>query len=211
MLKLFIVLVLFSLVFLLAEILYALKVAPYITRKVAHVGSGFVAASLPYFVDFRTTLGIGVVFFLVLAFSKGKKLLRSIHEIDEDSIGAVLFPLSIAATAFVFWNSTVAIFQWATLVLGVSDGIAGVVGRRFGKRTFAITGKKTVEGSLFFFLSAFLILLLAIYFGSELTIYKVVEACVGAAVLCFIEAFFGKGWDNLFIPLAAGAVLFCIL
>lgn len=206
-----IILFLFSLVFGFAEILYKRKVASYITRKVAHIGGGLVAALLPIFVDLKTVVILGLGFFAFLVFSKRKKFLNSIHKIDEDSLGALLFAPSIMLTALIFWSINTFIFQGAVLVLGLSDGFAGLVGKKYGKNKYQIIGTKSMEGSLSFFFITLLILFGALHINGSFTFNKILLVFGFSFLLTVIEAMFSKGWDNLFIPLASGIILYLIL
>jgi phytol kinase len=206
-----IVLFLFFLVFGFAEFLYRRKVASYITRKIVHIGGGLVATSLPVFVNLKTVIILGLGFFVLLAFSRKKQILNSIHKIDEDSIGALLFAPSITLTALIFWPINTLIFQGAALVLGVSDGFAGLIGRKYGRNKYKITGAKSLEGSLSFFLITFFILFVVLYINGPFTPDKIFLTLGCSFLLTFVEAIFGKGWDNIFIPLASGLILFFIL
>jgi len=206
-----IVLFLFILVFGFAEFLYRRKVASHITRKVVHIGGGLVATSLPLLVDLKTVIILGIGFFILLVFSKKKKILNSIHKIDEDSIGALLFAPSITLTALIFWPINTLIFQGATLVLGVSDGFAGLVGRKYGRNKYQITGTKSLEGSLSFFLITLFILFVILCINGSFALDKIYLILGCSFLLTVVEAMFGKGWDNIFIPLAAGIILYFIL
>jgi dolichol kinase len=210
-LNLLIVLFLFFLVFGLAEILYKRKAVSYVTRKVVHIGGSLVTASLPFFVELKIVVILGIGFFLLLVLTKRKKLLQSIHDVDDDSIGALLFAPSLVLTAIIFWNINTLIFQGATLILGLSDGGAGIIGKRFGKNTYRVTGTKTIEGSTFFFLVTFIVLFSSAYVGNVITFQNMLIVFGSSLVLTIIEAIFGRGWDNLFIPLASGIALYLIV
>lgn len=206
--NLFLVLLLFLLIFGSAEFLYKRKLSADITRKIVHIGGGIVAALLPVFLDLKTVVVIGGGFFLILLWSKRKKFLNSVHKINEESIGALLYAPSLTLTAIVFWPVNQLAFKGAALVLGLSDGIAGIAGRRYGKRKYSITGTKTVEGSIVFFLITVLILSgILLAQSSQPVLNKTVFILGGSLLLTIIEALFGKGWDNLFIPLVAGFIL----
>lgn len=211
-LNLLIVLSLFLLIFACAEFLYKRKIPAPTTRKIVHIGSGMVAALLPIFVNLKIVIILGVGFFLLLALSKRKNLLNSIHKINDESIGALLFAPSLTLTAIIFWPMNPLIFQGAALVLGLSDGVAGVIGTKYGKRRYNITGAKTTEGSLVFFLATFLILFGVFYVNGGLPAFDGVLFIFGASLLLTaVEAAFGKGWDNFFIPIVTGSILYFAL
>jgi len=206
--NLFLVLSLFLLIFGIAEFLYKRKLSSYITRKIVHIGGGIVATLFPVFLDLKTVVVIGSGFFFILLWSKRKNFLNSVHKINEESIGALLYAPSLTLTAIVFWPINQLAFQAAALILGLSDGIAGIVGRKYGKRKYNITGTKTVEGSVVFFLITTLILsVILLTNSSQPLLSKMILTLGGSLLLTIIEALLGKGWDNLFIPLIAGLIL----
>jgi len=202
---------LFFLVFALAELLYIRKIPQYITRKVVHMGGGLVTVFMPLFVTLKTFVILGIGFFLLLLISKQKKFLNSIHKMKSESNGAILFAPSLVLTGLIFWPINIHIFQGATLVLALSDGIAGIIGNKYGRKKYKITGNKTIEGSLVFFLITVLIFLGILYISDKMALSKIIFVLLGSLTLTIIEAVFSKGWDNLFIPLASGIFLFFIL
>ncbi len=210
-LNILIILALFLIIFGGAEFLYKKGVSSNITRKIVHIGGGIVSALFPLFVDLKIVIVLGVVFTLILLISKRNKLLGSIHKIEDYSVGALLFPFSTALTAIIFWPINTLIFQGSVLVLGLSDGIAEIIGKKYGKKTYSITGTKTMAGSAAFLATTFLILLGVLYIGGGLTFGSIIFLFTGSLLLTAVEAFFGRGWDNLFIPLASGFVLYFIL
>jgi dolichol kinase len=203
-----IVLFLFLISFGVAELLYKKGLEPRITRKSVHIGGSLVAALLPYFVELEIVIVFGVGFFLLLLLSKRNGLLNSIHGVEEESVGALLIAPSLVVTAIVFWPVDVIVFQAAALVLGLSDGLAGIIGSAYGKNRYRITGIKSWEGSLTFFIVTISILGVVLYSRGA---FDISEILLGALFLSFIEAIFGKGWDNLFVPMACGGVLYFIL
>jgi dolichol kinase len=117
-------------------------------------------------------------------------------------VGALLFPISLLLCAALYWPLDPRIFQGASLILGLSDSLAGLVGRRFGRLAYRLTGPKTVEGSLTFF-AVTLILLLCLADWPDLRL-----AAGGALALTLVEALCSRGWDNLTVPLLAGLIIY---
>ncbi len=97
----------------------------------------------------------------------------------------ILFPMGIASAAI--------------LVLGFADPAAGTIGRLFGTRKI---GTGSLEGSLAFFATALLILLMAVDWP---------VAFAAAAVATAVEVMPGLGDDNLTIPMVTGGVLWLML
>ncbi|HOL81749.1 MAG TPA: dolichol kinase [Ignavibacteriales bacterium] len=92
------------------------------------------------------------------------------------------------------------IFVTAFSILIVSDTMAALIGRRFGKTKFLM---KSLEGSLAFFVSAMVVVLL-----SPKVRYSIDEYIIGfiAGFLAMIAENISYGWadDNFLIPLTAG-------
>jgi phytol kinase len=209
--NLFIVLLLSSSVLLVAELFYKKKVSGNVTRKIVHIGAGIVAAFLPVFIDLQTTIIFSIIVFIILFLSKRKKTLCSVHDIERESIGALIYTPSLALTAIIFWPINQIIFQGSALILGLSDGVSGIIGKSYGKRK-NIFGNKTMEGSLSFFLMTVLILSMILFiYSNQSFFYKAIFIVVGSLILTITEALFNKGWDNLFIPIVAGIILFFAL
>jgi len=110
-----------------------------------------------------------------------------------------------AGLAFLVFPLNAASAAGATLA--ISDSLSTIIGKRFGKRR--IIGKKTLEGTMAFFVSAFFVCLL---------FFNPAGAAIGAAAASFAELL--PEWkpvsrsrlsglldDNLLIPLIAGFVL----
>jgi phytol kinase len=212
--NLFIVLSLFVFIFSISELLYKTGVPVYITRKFVHIFSGVIASLLPIFLNLETTIIIGCVFSLIMLWSKYKNFFDSIHKLDEETVGALLYAPSLTLVAIIFWPINALIFQSAALILGLSDGMAGLIGEMYGKRKYSIFGNniKTIEGSFSFFLVTFLILLFILIFHNNLFFSnKIILIFISSLILTMSEALFGKGWDNLFVPLIAGIIISFLL
>lgn len=153
----------------------------------------------------------GSFFLLILGWTRRAGLLASVHRADPHSFGAVLFPASLALCALLYWPLDHQIFQGAALILGLSDGLAGLIGSRFGRYPYRLTGLKTIEGSASFFLITWLILLGLSRSQPGLTLNAVALAFVSALGLTIVEGLFSRGWDNLAIPLVAGGMIYYLL
>ncbi len=205
------IVILYLIVFGIGEVLYKRNVAPYITRKVVHIGGSIVAALMPLFINLQGVVVLGIFFFLLLLFSKRYKVLKSVHENDTGSHGAFLFPITIIFVALLFWSYNPVIFQGAILILGFSDGMAGIIGNRYGKHKYNLTGLKTVEGSLTFFLVTLFIFSSLLIHESNFSLNKIQAVLMGTLAVTLVESLFSKGWDNVFIPISSGIVLYFIL
>lgn len=201
---LIVVLGLFLTTFAAAEIFLKLGVSAEATRRLTHILAGLLVVLLPYLVTFTEVIILGIFFVISLAFTKRWRLLRSIHGIQRKSFGATLFPVGLLISALLFWRESPQLFQIAALELSLADGFAGVVGERFGKRKYRITGQKTIEGSAVFFVVTFLIFTVLLGINNTLSPEKYLSMLIISLVLTAVEGSLGEGVDNLVVPVAAG-------
>jgi len=182
-----------------------------LTRKFAHAAGGLVSCALPVFVTKAAAIGIGGGASLLLLATAGNNKLRSIHDAGRGGRGAALFPAGLALSAFFFWGADAAVFQWSALLLGLADAAAGAGGGLWGKMNYSLTGHKTVEGSLLFFAVAVAVLAAFVYARQGfIPLGAAAAIAAGALVVTAVESALGKGWDNVGVPLAGGAVLLAL-
>jgi dolichol kinase len=120
--------------------------------------------------------------------TRAKRLSGASYVLISATLCALIFPKLIAITGF--------------LVLIIADATSALIGRRFGRHRFM---GKSFEGSLAFFLSALVVVLLTPkieYAGGEYLL-----GAVAAAAGALVEALPWPVDDNLTIPLSVGAVL----
>jgi len=203
--------ILYAGIFIVAETLHRRGWPAAKTRKFVHIGSGIVSCLLPLVVSQLIAIGIGLIFSLFLFWTQRKRVLGSIHNVQDNNVGAILFPLGLIPCAIWFWDNSL-VFQSSALILGISDGFACIWGRRYGKRGYNVTGYKTLEGSGVFFITTVIILLVVMSFsGMVMSLSKVCLILGGALVLTAVEGALGRGWDNLFIPVTAAIITRIIL
>lgn len=190
-----------------------------ITRKFAHFTATLSTITFPYlFDDHWYVLALAIVFFVLLFASRNHSYLRSIHDIDRISVGSYLLPAAIYLTFLVshLLNDRF-LFILPILVLAICDPVAGILGINLQQynhqiRIFNKTLQKTWLGSASFFVSCFIITIIAIYFNQEkLDLKTFWLAIIVAFVSTLTEMFSWKGSDNLLIPLSVLLVLLLML
>ena len=207
--KLLLILVLYSAVFLITEFFYKRGLKSLFTRKICHFGGAAVSLILPYWFDVKTTIGISIFFAALLWWAKKKKALGSVNTDNGDSQGAALFPLGIMISFVLFVPHQIVIYTGSILILALADGVAGLFGQLYGHKKFYITGEKTYLGSSLFFLATSLILLgLIFYVFGFISWLAIGLAIISALIITLVEAALGKGWDNVAIPMVAGTVIY---
>lgn len=168
------------------------------TRRIIHIGTAVVAGIAPLFVTKDELIVVSIIFAVLLLAGHFSSLLSAIHDVERKTFGDVYLPLSIALSAQLFLPSHLMAFQFGIFIMGISDPLAGLVGEKFGKHIFTIWGiRKSLEGSLAFFVSALILLFLFAPNSGYLLILI-------PTVLTLIEFLLVYGLDNLALPIVAG-------
>ena len=165
-----------------------------IARKLVHAGSGIVAAALPLLVSYRQIAAIALGFAVLMVVVRRFRLLAALNGVERVSYGEVWFPLGVAALAAFFPHA--AAYVYGTLVLGLADAIAAVVGVRLGRRRLPLVRGKTVWGSAAFCATA---LLVGVAIAGQLSLGVI----VAAAALTAAEAVASRGTDKVVVPVLA--------
>jgi phytol kinase len=190
-----------------------------ITRKFAHFAATLSTITFPsLFNDHWYVLSLAVIFFLLLFVSRNHSYLKSIHDIKRISVGSYLLPVAIYLTFLVSHQmNNDFLFILPMLVLAICDPVAGIMGMNLQQynhkiRIFTWKLQKTWLGTISFFVSCFLISIVALYFNQmriDLEILWV--AVVISVVSSIVELISWKGTDNLLIPISVLLVLVFML
>jgi phytol kinase len=176
-----------------------------LSRKLAHIIAGTSAAFLPLVMSFHQIMVLSLLFLPVMALSKNKNLFSSIHEVNRKTYGELYFPVAIFITAW--WFPTKDLFMYGVLVMGISDGLASIVGQKLGKKTYKLwQGKKSYVGSFAFFVATVVIGLLVA--PSSVSLAPLLAI---GLVLTLVEASLSGGIDNLILPPVASGLLMIAL
>lgn len=181
------------------------------TRKIVHIGAGQVML-FAWIFQIPAWVGIGAaaIAALIAIVSYFLPILPSINSVGRKSLGTFFYALSIGLLVAWFWP--LGLPQYAAigiLVMAWGDGLAAIVGQRFGKHPYTLWGsQKSWEGSLAMVgvssLVTFLILC-AVQGASWQTVGVAIAVGLFAALL---EAFSRIGSDNLTVPLGSAALCF---
>lgn len=178
-----------------------------ISRKMIHISLGLTTLSFPFI--FKDSLivwimcSISVISLFLLKYTKLRKSLGStLHDVDRHSYGDILFPLSVAIL-FQLSHTTPVFYIISILVLTLADALAAIIGVYYGKAHYdASEGIKSWEGSLFFFITAFLCIQIPLLLMSDFNNANIIIVAAFIALLITLcEAVSWQGLDNLFIPL----------
>jgi phytol kinase len=187
---------------------------PELVRKLAHVGTGLVTLSLPFLfhsawpVVFLSGLSIAAMIALRLVATLKQEFGSVLHGVARPSGGEIYFPLSVAIL-FVLAKGNSLLFIIPILILTFADAAAALTGGRYGITHYdAPDGEKSAEGSVAFFLVAFLSTHIPLLLLTDTDRAKtlLIGLTIGLVAM-LLEAIAWRGLDNLFIPLGGFILL----
>lgn len=207
-----IIIVLLVILILLLIVEYLWKVKHYhteLTRKFIHITVGSFVAFWPYFLHWDQIYLLALGFLVVIVASRLSSIFRSIHSISRRTIGDFLFALVIPVVALITHDRL--IFTIAMLHLSLADGVAAVIGTRFGKKNrYKIFGQyKSIIGTTAFWLCS-LALIIAFMLISHVNVanskmwLKVIWLPILATAMENIGVY---GTDNVLVPVLIALVL----
>lgn len=172
-------------------------------RQFVHITVGSFIAFWPWLVSFDTIAWLGAVMLAVVLLNRRKKLADFYSEVERKSYGDIFFALAIIFTALL--TDEKIFFALAMLTMAVGDGLANVVGQRYGKKwKYQFLGHtKTVIGSMTIWLVSMSILGVGLLFAQDLVDYSAYAALLLAVppILVLVENTAIWGLDNLVVPI----------
>lgn len=174
-------------------------------RKLIHIIVGSFIAFWPLFMSWNAIRLISLAFLVIVIISKALNIFASIHEVERFTLGEVGFAVAVGLVTFITSNRGV--YAVSILEMAVADGLAAVVGIRFGKsnRYHVLSHTKSVMGTAAFFVCSLIIVVVA---RTALFINVPWDELIGACVAAtFIENLAVYGLDNLLVPLVFSLIL----
>lgn len=184
------------------------KLKPEVARKIIHIGAGSFIAFWPYFMSWTTIQLLSLALFIVVYLSHHFGIFGSIHNVSRSTIGELFYPVSIGIIGLLEPQPWV--FAAAILHMAIGDGIAAIVGVKYGKNNqYKIAGHvKSIAGSAaFFVVSAVIIATVYLLNLSSFTPEAVAILICLPLFVTLIENFFIAGIDNVLVPLSVVLVL----
>lgn len=184
-------------------------------RKIIHIFVGIWAAWLPLWLGWRSIIVLAVMLLIGVYVVERLKFIKSIKSVSRSTVGEYLFPITMIILALFFRNNI--IFAAAMLQLGVADGMAAVIGTRYGKKTkFKVMGStKSKHGTATFYILSTAIFIWALWaLHPEIAFESIVSSAVTlilalslSAVVTVAELTGREGIDNITVPLQTAIAL----
>ena len=185
-----------------------LQVQPETIRKWIHIAVGhWVFLALAWMEHWYVAI-TPLLFFTLINLVTLKRGTGRMNQVERVSYGTVYYPIALALLVLFFFEQEPMALVAGSMVLAWGDGLAALVGKRFGK-TFYTRGKirRSFEGSIAMFLASFLVLTVTFLFYEEPTWLAVSYGFLLANIAALIEAVSYRDTDNLLIPLTIGALV----
>lgn len=125
------------------------------------------------------------------------------------NFGTVYYALSVLFLTFISFQSgsSFALGGVGILVMGYGDGLASLVGRKFGKHSFQLfQAKKSLEGSATMFFVTLITLTVYLTYVNGMVMIPLVLMLSLVATL--VEAICPWGLDNILVPIVTSLVYF---
>ena len=174
------------------------------TRKFVHISVGTFVAFWSLYLTRNQILLLSAAFVFVVAVSTYTKFFKAIHSVQRPTWGELLFAASVGVLAYVAGNHW--IYSASLLIMSVADGMAAVIGMKFGRSNrYSVFGyTKSVAGTATFLVATIIILL-----GFSLSVpgifsYWFVAIALLATVLENVSI---RGLDNLLVPVIVAVCL----
>ncbi|NEP09521.1 MAG: phosphatidate cytidylyltransferase [Symploca sp. SIO2C1] len=182
-----------------------------LSRKIVHIGSGNVIL-IAWWLQIPETIGIAasLVTSAIALVSYQIPILPGINSVGRRSLGTFFYAVSIGVLIAWFWP--IQQYQYAAigiLIMTWGDGLAGLIGQKWGKHRYQIWGiKKSWEGSLAMFLASYIVSSL-ILLNVQGNLWQTWLVPIAIALFATIVETFSKlGIDNLTVPLGSAALAF---
>lgn len=174
-------------------------------RKFVHITVGSFVAFWPFFLSWNQIIALSFAFVIVIGISKYLRVFRAIHSVQRPTWGEVFFAVSVGLLAAL--TNQEWIYTIALLHMSLADGLAAVIGTRFGKNNrYKVFGHiKSVAGtSAFIVVSLSLFVLYSVATGVTLTPLMIASGVLVAAAFENMSIF---GFDNLIVPVWVAFIL----
>jgi phytol kinase len=127
----------------------------FIGRKITHMANGVLCVlAIPLMENMATQVVVGAVISLFALYAIKTQWLSMNNMQDYKSgLGIFYFPLSFTILMLMWGKTLEAVSMMSLLIMSFSDSSASLIGRRIGRIEYSLRGgKKTLEGSLAFFM-----------------------------------------------------------
>jgi phytol kinase len=181
------------------------------SRKIVHIGTGNVIA-LAWLLQLPAWVGItsAVLAGMITLISYWLPILPGVNSVGRKSYGTFFYSLSMGLLIAIFWplqHPEYAVI--GVLVMSWGDGLAAIVGQRWGQHPYKVLGNsKSLEGTATLLLVSYVVTTVVLYIANgDLPIVWLVGIPVSIAAV-ILESISQFGIDNITLPLGTAMLAF---
>jgi phytol kinase len=178
-------------------------------RKFIHIGVSNWYLIAWYFFDNVWLAIIAPITFIILNYVSYKQnIFKAMERGGEGNLGTVYFPISLLILVYITFGplNSPYIGALGILVLGYGDGLAAVIGSKYGKHQ--LKHGKSLEGSITMFLASFIVSAFILAFSISTPWFLI--AIFIALIATIIELYTPRGLDNLSVPLMVSLLYYVL-
>jgi phytol kinase len=188
-------------------------VPPERVRKVVHIGTGNVII-LAWLLDLPSWVGItsGVLAGIIALISYRLPILPGVNSVGRKSLGTFFYAVSIGILTAIFWTLDLPHYGViGVLIMAWGDGLAAIIGQKFGKHPYTIFGNtKSWEGTFTMLLVSYTIVSIVLL-SVQGNIWQTWLVGIPVAIATTsVESIAQWGLDNLSVPLIGAGLAFAI-
>jgi phytol kinase len=186
---------------------------PEYVRKVVHIGTGNVII-IAWLLHLPTWVGAisGIIAAIITLVSYRLPILPGVNSVGRKSLGTFFYAVSIGIVTVVFWPIELPYYGViGILIMAWGDGLAAIIGQRFGKNPYTIAGNtKSWEGTGTMFLVSYAIVSIVLLNVHGNIWQTWVVGIPVAIVATAVESIAQWGLDNLTVPLFGAGLAYFI-
>ena len=189
-----------------------------VSRKFIHImlGNWWIIAMI--FFDNVWFASFGPALFVIINYISYKKnLIKVMEREQQDGFGTVYYALSLLILSIISFGiyKDPALGLIPTLVMAYGDGFAAIVGKHLKSKRYKLSDtKKSFAGSLTMFLISLILIGGYLIFVNNNEFWTSTHWPLISIMMAFmvtaVEAFSGKGWDNITVPISTVLLLILI-
>jgi phytol kinase len=181
------------------------------SRKIVHIGTGNVIAlawllQLPAWVGIISAVWAGIITLI----SYWLPILPGVNSVGRKSYGTFFYSVSMGLLIAIFWplqHPEYAVI--GILVMAWGDGLAAIVGQKWGRHPYQILGNsKSWEGTATLLLVSYIVTTVVLYITHGNLLYIWLVGIPVAIVAVILESISQFGIDNITLPLGAAMLAF---
>ena len=173
-----------------------------LSRKVIHIGAGFLLP-LSVWLQLDRWIALTAALFAtaLVALNYQRNWFGLIEDVDRKTYGTIFYCLSISGLIYLFWDKNPVAMLAGSLVMSISDGLASLIGKGIPspKWTFQDQTKSLAGTTTMLLCTSFILISISQLGWSSLSLVNIATISV---VVTTLEQLSIYGLDNITVPIS---------